>query len=272
MPLSPFVDILEELYAMLHRREFVSPDPLQYLYNYPDPDDREVVAVLASSLAYGRVHQALKSIGRVLEAMGNRPARFVEDMARPQMQKVLRGFKHRFNTGDEMAALLYAVGKVRRQYGSLEDCLLSGMGGSDENVMPGLVSLTCELHKAAGGEWNHLLPDVRKGGACKRLHLMLRWLVREDVVDVGGWQRVRPAKLILPLDVHMHRLACAMGATKRSAADAKAAVEATAAFRQIVPTDPVRYDFSLTRLGIRRDMAAEPFVDYFRRQVEVSNA
>ena len=50
--LKPFLD---GLYFAYNRRELVRPDPLLFLYDYDDPLDREVVGLVASSLAYGRV-------------------------------------------------------------------------------------------------------------------------------------------------------------------------------------------------------------------------
>ena len=41
--------------------------------------------------------------------------------------------------------------------------------------------------------------------------------------------------------------------TERKQADITAAREITAEFAKISPDDPVKYDFALTRLGIRRD-------------------
>lgn len=110
---------------------------------------------------------------------------------------------------------------------------------------------------------NYLLPDPAQGSACKRLHLYLRWMVRNDAVDPGCWRHVAPNVLVVPLDTHMHRIARALGLTRRKQADARAAAEITAAFRTIAPTDPVRYDFALTRLGIRRDTALSDFLCAF---------
>jgi uncharacterized protein (TIGR02757 family) len=76
-------------------------------------------------------------------------------------------------------------------------------------------------------------------------------MVRRDAVDPGGWEGMSPAQLIVPLDVHMHRICRALGLTRRQAADLRTAVEITDAFRAFAPDDPVRYDFALTRLGIR---------------------
>jgi uncharacterized protein (TIGR02757 family) len=250
---------------MYHRREFVQPDPLQFLYDYPDVADREIVALVAGSLAYGRVGQILVSVRRVLEAMDCQPRRFVTDRTPSQMAKALAGFRHRFNTGAEVTALLAGLKKVLRRHGSLEACFMRGLRADDPTVLSGLEALAGELHQATGGPWNHLLCDVGKGGACKRLHLMLRWLVRSDQVDPGGWYHVSPARLLVPLDVHMHRLAVAMGATARRQADRTAAIEVTRAFAAIAPDDPVRYDFSLTRLGIRTEMPAKDFLRYFEQ-------
>jgi hypothetical protein len=48
--------------------------------------------------------------------------------------------------------------------------------------------------------------------------------------------------------------------TTRAQSDIRTAMEITAAFRTIAPTDPVRYDFALTRLGIRDDGDLEGFL------------
>ena len=81
-------------------------------------------------------------------------------------------------------------------------------------------------------------------------------MVRRDEVDPGGWDEVRPARLIVPLDTHQYRLCTALGFTRRKSADLRTALEITEAFRRIAPEDPVRYDFSLTRAGIRSDKVA----------------
>jgi len=69
-------------------------------------------------------------------------------------------------------------------------------------------------------------------------------------VDPGGWVGVDRAKLIVPLDTHMHRVGMELGFTARASADMRTALEVTAGFRRICPADPVRYDFALTRPGI----------------------
>jgi uncharacterized protein (TIGR02757 family) len=79
-------------------------------------------------------------------------------------------------------------------------------------------------------------------------------MVRHDEVDPGGWDGIPPSKLLVPLDTHMHRIAMKLGLTNRKQADLRTAIEITEAFKKLSPTDPVRYDFVLTRFGIRKDL------------------
>ncbi|MCD6487215.1 MAG: TIGR02757 family protein, partial [Syntrophobacterales bacterium] len=115
---------------------------------------------------------------------------------------------------------------------------------------------------------NSLLPSPAKGSACKRLNLFLRWMVRHDDVDPGGWDDISSSKLIIPLDTHMHRICLALGITKRKQADMKTALEITRSFQVMAPHDPVRYDFALTRLGIRKDTDITSFLYKFGRNAE----
>jgi uncharacterized protein (TIGR02757 family) len=112
--------------------------------------------------------------------------------------------------------------------------------------------------KEPGSGVKFLLSRPADGGACKRLNLFLRWLVRRDEVDLGLWKGVKPSKLIVPVDVHMARLAAFLGFHRRRAADLRTAVEITSAFRRICPDDPARYDFALTRVGILEGCTGKP--------------
>jgi len=240
---------LEILYARTNRREFVHPDPLEFLYGYPELADREIVGLVASSLAYGRVGQILKSVSKVLERI-SRPAKFVREATRRTLEASFTGFKHRFTTDAELIALFLGVKACLERFGSLEECFLDGMEGSSEAIDSASRDF---CRKLTGGRRNSLLPLPEGTGANKRLNLFLRWMVREDAVDPGGWKRISPKWLMVPLDTHMHRICLAMGMTERKQADIRTVREVTAAFRDLTPEDAVRYDFTLTRMGIRKD-------------------
>ena len=159
-----------------------------------------------------------------------------------------------------MTWMLWGLKKVLEEYGSLHDAFIEVLDEEEDTLLPALSRFTDLLRKHGPMTRNSLLPSPEKGSACKRLNLFLRWMVREDNVDPGGWGRVPRAKLIVPLDTHMHRIGRMLQLTGRKQADMRTAMEITHAFRKIVPDDPVRYDFVLTRLGIRGDMEPESFL------------
>lgn len=233
-------EYFELIYKKYNRREFVHPDPLEFLYDYTNANDREIVGLVASSLAYGRVAQILKSVSHVLAKI---------DSPKGHLLK----FKHRFTTGDEICALISGINGVIKSHGSLQNLFKEGYC-KNNSLNHGLIHFVHELKKAGGHELSTLLPDPLKKSPCKRLNLYLRWMVRSDDVDPGGWKDIPKSKLIVPLDTHMYNISKMLGITKRKSPDMQTAREITDWFAKISPSDPVKYDFALTRFGIRNDM------------------
>lgn len=252
MDLTRLREALDRLYERYNRRRFVPPDPLQFLYPYEDPSDRELVGMIAASLAFGNVNQIVRAVAAVLERMPQ-PACFLEHATGRSLRRAFWDYRYRFVTGDELALLLYALKRAREHYGSLQACFQSGLGNNDKSIQDALTVFVAKLRALGKGFRDFLLPSPADGSACKRLNLYLRWMVRRDKVDPGGWHKVSPAQLLVPVDAHIHRCALRLGLTQRCRADFRTVLEITAAFRRIVPKDPVRYDFALTRLGIRKD-------------------
>ncbi len=253
---------LDELYREYNRRRYVHPDPLEFLYSFPDVRDREIVGLIGASLAYGRVAQILQSVSFVLEILGKSPSSTLCYSTFEEIKSRLNGFVHRFATAEHMTALLMGIKGLLKEYGSMGECFLSGMGKKDETVKNALSFFTSRLLRCCPSNPGHLVANPEKKSACKRLHLFLRWMIRKDAVDPGGWDTVcRPSKLIVPLDTHMYRICSEMEMTCRRQADIKTALEITKAFKSLVPHDPVRYDFSLTRLGIRKDLKSKSFLE-----------
>jgi uncharacterized protein (TIGR02757 family) len=254
IPLSAAREIMDNLYLTYNKREYVHPDPLEFLYQYDDFCDREVAGMIASSLAYGRVFQILAGVKSVLRRMGSSPYRFLKDATYASLVDTFCDFQYRFTTGEELAALLFGIKNVIEEYGSLHECFVSKFRQDDDTIERTLTLFVNEIRGHTNGDrYNSLLPCPAKGSACKRLNLFLRWMIRKDDVDPGGWNDIPASKLIVPLDTHMNRLCLMCRIAKRKQASMRSALEITAYFRRILPEDPVKYDFSLTRLGIRGD-------------------
>ncbi|WP_179953364.1 TIGR02757 family protein [Desulfobotulus mexicanus] len=249
-------DILEAIYDRYTHRAFVHPDPLETIYAFENPQDIEVAALMAAALAYGRVEQILKSLEVFFTLAGPHPAAWLMEMDRCSLEKAFRNFRHRFAGGSHMVGFLCGVQAVLQGHGSLRAVFaLKDRGGDIEEGLQGFVD---EILKHAPLNPRHLLPRPEKGSACKRLHLFLRWMVRKDAVDTGLWEDVGSKRLLVPLDVHMHRMALLAKMTDRTSGDIRTTREITRAFARFTPEDPVRYDFALTRAGIleKKDPAA----------------
>ena len=256
--------LLESWYAKWNRRAFVHPDPLETLYPFRRRADREIVGLIAAGLAFGGVRAILNSIATVTARLEPHPSTALRALSRRELLSMFAAFRHRWVDGEHLASFLWAIRETVRTYGSLEKAYTDDAVPVPNTPFPLLhrfVDRVCACGSTTPGP---LLSDPAAGSACKRLHLYLRWMVRKDAVDPGGWSRVSPASLYVPLDTHMHRMALDLGLTRRKQANAKTVCEVTEAFGRIRPDDPVRYDFVLTRFGIRRARERDAFIRQFR--------
>jgi uncharacterized protein (TIGR02757 family) len=253
---------LNRWYDQYNRREYVHPDPVEFLYSYPDRKDREIAGLIAASLAYGRVNQILKSVSVVLAGMGRSPYDYLKITSESRLCERYRCFVHRFATGEHLSALLIGLKRMIQEFGSVYDCFLAGYSPSDETVLSALTVFTGRfIHPSGQKTPGHLIASPAKKSACKRLNLFLRWMVRQDAVDPGGWDDIHASKLVVPLDIHMFRMSRTLGLTCRNQASLPTALEITEKFKIWVPQDPVRFDFTLTRFGIRSDLHKEDVME-----------
>jgi uncharacterized protein (TIGR02757 family) len=232
-------------------------DPVSFVHRYASPHDRELVALAAACVAFGNVKAIRAKLGDLLARLGPHPALFADDG--PRVRAALDGWKHRVFRDDDVARLLTGARRVQRKHGSLGRCFEGHMAAAqDPPGLRGALSRWCEEIREAGGLRpdgtrrgpSHLLPDPRGSSGCKRLLLFLRWMSRApDGIDVGGWN-VDPAALLVPVDVHIHKLARNLGLTRRSSPSWTTAEEITAALARFDPHDPTKYDFALCHMGM----------------------
>ena len=248
-------------------------DPLAFPHRYRDAGDREVVAFLAASLAFGRVASIRASVERVLAALGPSPAAFLDGWDERPIPSLDR-FVHRWVTGKDVEEFLRMVKRARGTHGSLGELFARGDpendfsegeerrgqagGAAGADYVPALSAYLGNLRSFSPSRrppsrgLGFLLPSPSSGSACKRQHLFLRWMVRADDLDLGLWSggRFSSSRLLLPMDTHVHRISRYLGLTRRPTADLAAAREATAWLSRLCPADPVSYDWALSRLGI----------------------
>lgn len=266
---------LNDLYNTFDKG-FLDSDPLLFPHRFRSAKDKEIVALIASVLAYGRVTHIKKSVEKVLAIMGKSPYAFTMGFTPKTDIKLFKNLKHRFNDGRDVACLIYFMRQMIEQTGSIGDFFKVGYNKDDATIKEGLTSFTERALKLSHGNIygrakglslplpktagvRYFFPSPKGGSACKRLNLYLRWMVRTgDELDLGLWKYVNPTKLIMPIDTHVARLSRHLGLTKRKTADWRMAEEVTEALRAFDGKDPVKYDFAISRLGILDECPSRP--------------
>lgn len=251
---APCRERIEAIFQRFHRHEHVARDPLTCVYRYAHPADREVVGLISALLAYGNVTAILRALDAVFQRMHPQPAAYLLNRSPRTIRRHFAGFRYRVTGEADFVGLLLGVRTILGESGTLAPPTPPAAPAADESpaALPAMAAMVDRLVAAARRPLPHLLSHPARGSACKRLNLYFRWMVRQDAIDPGGWTTLKPADLIVPLDTHLHRVATALGLTRRKQANLATAIEITAGLRQIDPTDPLRFDFALTRPGILR--------------------
>jgi uncharacterized protein (TIGR02757 family) len=250
---------LEELYRSFDHANAAS-DPINIVRRFTARQDQEIVGFCAAALAFGRVASVLQSIESLLAVVGPRPAAFVRRFDVARHGQALAPLVHRWIRGRDLVALLLILQRMLREHGSIEAFFLAGDDPAAPDVGPALESfstraLQTDLTSVYGRTRptpgvSYFFSRPSSGGACKRLNLFLRWMVRKDAVDLGAWTKLSPARLIVPLDTHVIRLGRCLRLTRYASPGWNMAAEITASLRRLNADDPVRYDFSICHVGM----------------------
>jgi len=247
---------LDRLYTTfdfeLHRKK----DPIEFPHRYKKNKDIETVAFITALFSYGKVDIFKSFLEAVFHVMGSSPFDFLRQFTKIKGNRLFKGFKYRFNTDADLVLLLLTLKKVLSRSGSLGEVFIRYYRESERDMRASLTGFVEDLFRTAcsierpGRGMRHLFPSPKSGGACKRLNLFLRWMVRDHDVDLGLWKGIQKSDLIIPLDTHIGRVSRCIGLTKRKSSDWRTALEITEALKRFDPLDPLKYDFALCHQGI----------------------
>lgn len=250
---------LDEIYAHFNLANSAA-DPIWIVRRFARADDQEIVAFCAAALAFGRVQSVMQSIEGLLAAMGPSPAAFVRAFDPARHCAHFDHLGHRWTRGVDLAALVWLLHQMVVQDRSLEGFFARGLEAGAIDIGDALESfstraMALDVNAIYGRRRPkpgvaYFFSKPSAGGACKRLNLFLRWMVRRDRVDLGVWSRVRPAQLIVPLDTHVIRVGQCLRLTRYKSPGWRMATDITASLRALDPVDPIKYDFSICHVGM----------------------
>lgn len=253
--------LLEDFYRNSPLRGRIEEDPVELPHRYTDPREIEIVALLAATLAYGRVALFKAVVEKMLALTEGSPFRYLMTFDPVRERPRFRGIYYRLNATDDLFAVIYLMSRAVQKYGTLGALFNSLHREKEADLGPTLSRFVEAIFafdvrpvygkKVIPDGLRQLLSSPASGSACKRLNLFLRWMVRpNDGIDFGLWKEISPAKLIIPLDTHIIRISRYLGLTARRSPDWKMAKEITESLRTLDPLDPLKYDFALCHLGI----------------------
>ncbi|HRN79396.1 MAG TPA: TIGR02757 family protein [Ferruginibacter sp.] len=236
-----------------HQPFFIQDDPICVPHRFSTPQDIEIAGFFAAIFAWGNRKTIIQKTNEVMRLMDDAPHDFCVHHHEQDLKPFVTFVHRTFNATD----LLYFIAFFRQHYQqhqTLETAFTQGLQPQHENVEQALNQFYhtfFSLDDAPHRTHKHIAAPF-KHAACKRLNMFLRWMVRpaDRGVDFGIWKNIQTHQLVIPLDVHVARVARHFQLIQRNANDWNTAVELTRVLKQLDPRDPVKYDYALFALGV----------------------
>jgi uncharacterized protein (TIGR02757 family) len=242
------VDIKKRLDAEVQKRNKTDEvsldklDPILVAKRYEDP----TISLVCALFAYGNVKQIVKFLDSLDFGL--------LEKSDEEIRESLKNHYYRFQKSQDVVALFIALKRLNEKT-TLEDVFKSGYL-KNHNVIDGineLIKTIQELYPHATQGYNFLIGKIttktKGAGALKRWMMFLRWMVRDDNIDMGLWSEVDKSDLIIPLDTHTFNVSRKLGLLHRKTYDLQAAIELTEQLKIFDKKDPLKYDFALYRIG-----------------------
>ena len=225
------------------------PDPLLVASRQKD----EYAILLCALFGYGNARLIVKFLDSLNFDLLDEKEEVIE--------KELEGFYYRFQNSEDVKAIFKTFRRMKQE-NSLNDIFLQGYKKKN-NILEGLDFLISIIHEKANYSsqgFKFLVSSPFKkdkignikyiGNApYKRWMMFLRWVVRNDNLDMGLWKGVEKKDLILPLDTHTFKVSQKLGLLTRKTYDLKSAILITKKLKEFDSFDPIKYDFALYRIG-----------------------
>lgn len=241
---------LDEKVVQYNNKKFIESDPIQIPHQYSLKEDIEISAFLTATLSWGKRSVIIDKSAKLMKLMGNSPYDFILNHTENDLIK-FEDFAHRTFNGIDCAYFIKSLNNIYTNHNGLENIFNVNQG---ELFMHDSITNFRKIFFETE-HWIRTrkhLPDPRTGAAAKRMHMFLRWMVRQDEngVDFGLWKKIPMSKLSCPLDVHTGNVARSLGLIDRKQDDLKALNILDTKLREFDSNDPIKYDFALFGLGV----------------------
>ncbi|MCK9492342.1 MAG: TIGR02757 family protein [Sulfurimonas sp.] len=217
-------------------------DPILVAKRHKDPN----ISLICALFAYGGVKQIVKFLDSLDFELLKKSDK--------EIKEALKNHYYRFQKSEDVIALFISLKRLNEK-SSLEE-IFKVAYLKERSVIHGINALIESInssypHDTQGYRFltSKVTTKTKGAGALKRWMMFLRWMVREDNIDMGLWSCVDRADLIMPLDTHTFNVSKKLGLLHRKTYDLQAAIELTEMLKSFDEKDPLKYDFALYRIG-----------------------
>ncbi|NLK67342.1 MAG: TIGR02757 family protein [Campylobacteraceae bacterium] len=220
---------------------YSSPDPLWVATKFKEPN----IALICALFAYGNA-------GLIVKFLNSLSFELLEEND-DEIRKFYKNHKYRFQSVKDVAEIFITMKRLKKD-ANIEQIIKRGFDKNLE-MIDGINALILEIYKlnsyrSRGYEFFFGKSFSKKPSSpYKRYNMYLRWMVRDKDIDLGLFKNLDKKDLLMPLDVHTHRVSLNLGLIDRKTYDFEAVRLLTEKLRGFDRNDPVKYDFGLYRLG-----------------------
>jgi uncharacterized protein (TIGR02757 family) len=249
-------NLLNEKVKFYHNENFIAKDPISIPHQFTLQQDIEIAAFFAAILAWGNRTSIINSCNKLMGLMNNTPHHFIINHSENELKNLI-SFKHRTFNADDLLYFIYFLKQHFTSNESLETAFNIGLNKSDSTIENGLNNFYKYFFSFPHLDRTHKhIASPHKKSACKRLCMFLRWMVRPNTngVDFGLWKTIETSQLIMPLDVHVARVANELKLINTDKTNWEIAVNLTNKLKEFNANDPVVYDYALFSMGVDKDI------------------
>lgn len=255
MPDTKLKILLDKYVEEYETKDFIPADPVQFVHRFENKEDIEIAGFIASMFAYGKREAFIEKLNHIFSLMDNKPLEFVKNFGKKR--DLITDCDYRFSKTIDLVEVLRILNILYSENETLES--LFKYGYEQSGTIKGMLKISTDyfysrVSNEATQGFYHLLPNPDKNSALKRMNMMLRWFVRDGVVDRGIWKFIDKSELLIPLDVHVSKISRKLGLLTRANNDFKTVQELTNTLKTFDNSDPVKYDFALFGYGVNNNV------------------
>jgi uncharacterized protein (TIGR02757 family) len=236
--LASYRSFFEYLYSFYNKQEFLFSDPLEFYYQIKG--NKEYCAFISSVFAYGKVNLIKNFLTSFFDYYGTKPVQIT----------ISTNLYYRFQSSNDIEIFVQFLSEIYQKHQSIENYFYF-LSEDLEIALERFIQSAHDFGKnnGVGKGYYFLFPDPKKS-AVKRMRMFLRWMIRDDELDTGIWKKYSPSELFYPLDTHIIRFAQNNDIISSKTNSYSNMLKVNSFFEKINSDDPVKYDFSISRLGI----------------------